>query len=275
MSFSVVTYHNEVSELTRLLVSVKNCGAGHTLTLVDNGGDTALAGLAASFGYRYLNPGKNIGFGAGHNLVLKQQQGLARYHVIINPDVYFEEDSFKKTLAFLDKNEEVGACVPKVLYPGGELQHLCKLVPTPFDLFARRFVPGFLKGLFKGRMQRYEFLDYDYHQNLEVPILSGCCLTVKDAVFEKTGFFDERFFLYLEDVDLNRRIHQHFRTMHFAGAEIYHDYRKASYKNKNGLKLHLRSAIQYFNKWGWFFDQQRSRMNRQARLANRSKRARR
>ncbi len=263
LSFSVVTYHNEVSEIERLLKCVKDCTLPHRLTLVDNSNDEAMRNLTEKYNYTYRNSGGNIGFGAAHNLALRQNANHTGYHVIINPDVFFDEGTFEKVISFFEKSPRVGAVVPKVLYPDGRIQHLCKMVPSPFDLFARRFLPGFVKGLFSKKMAQYEFLNYDYNQNLHVPILSGCCLVVRDEVLQRAGYFDERFFLYLEDVDLSRRLHQIAETMHLADASIYHYYRKGSYKNINNLKLHLTSAIKYFNKWGWFADAQRKRINRE------------
>ncbi len=268
LSFSVVTYHNSVEEIERLFNSIKSCTLRHTLTLVDNGNDTAMQQLTQKYEYHYINSGGNVGFGAAHNLALRQNLGKFQYHVIINPDVYFEDGTFEAVVRFMSKSPEVGAVVPKVLYPDGRTQHLCKMVPTPFDLFARRFLPQPLKNSFKERMKDYEFLNYNYDQNLHVPILSGCCLTIRDEALQKAGLFDERFFLYLEDVDLSRRIHQHYDTLHLAETFIYHDYRKASYKNINNLKLHLRSAVKYFNKWGWLADSERKRMNAEARKRN-------
>lgn len=71
------------------------------------------------------------------------------------------------------------------------------------------------------------------------------CSSLKDV-----GFFDENFFMYLEDTDLNRRIHSKYKTIFYPYVEIVHEYAKESYINKKLLKYHIQSAIYYFNKWG-------------------------
>ncbi|MGB0177500.1 MAG: glycosyltransferase family 2 protein [Owenweeksia sp.] len=129
-----------------------------------------------------------------------------------------------------------------------------------------------MKGLIEERIRRYEMRNFNYHENLEVPILSGCCMVMKDEAVTHCGMFDERFFLYLEDVDLSRRIHQKYRTVHFAGSSIVHQYQKSSYRKLSSLKLHLTSAIKYFNKWGWVFDRERKEMNRKVKISNHAKR---
>lgn len=97
---------------------------------------------------------------------------------------------------------------------------------------------------------------------MEVPYLSGCFMFIRTKVLEKVGLFDERFFMYLEDTDLSRRIHKISKTIYYPYVHIYHEYGKGSYKNLKLLKYHIDSAIKYFNKWGWFFDKERDFINK-------------
>jgi len=63
------------------------------------------------------------------------------YHLVLNPDVYFESGVLEKLFDYMEFNSDVGQLMPKVLYPDGEVQYLCKLLPTPMDLIFRRFIP--------------------------------------------------------------------------------------------------------------------------------------
>jgi GT2 family glycosyltransferase len=87
---------------------------------------------------------------------------------------------------------------------------------------------------------------------------------VRTRIFEEVGLFDERFFMYLEDVDLSRRIHSQYKTIYYPDIHIYHHYHKASYKRFKHLKYHILSAVKYFNKWGWFIDKERKTINKNA-----------
>ena len=78
-----------------------------------------------------------------------------------------------------------------------------------------------------------------------------------DIVFEEVGKFDERYFMYMEDYDLCRRIGEKFKVIYYPEAEIIHEHGKASYKSRKMMIIHSQSAIKYFNKWGWFFDKER------------------
>jgi len=90
-------------------------------------------------------------------------------------------------------------------------------------------------------------------------------MLLRTSILEQTGLFDERFFMYYEDTDLTRRVHQFHRTVFYPKVTITHDFAKASHKNRRLLIAHIHSAIQYFNKWGWFFDAERTQINREIR----------
>ena len=75
------------------------------------------------------------------------------------------------------------------------------------------------------------------------------------------GLFDERFFMYGEDIDLSRRIHAAYRTIFYPKVSIIHKHEAASYHNYKMLLIHMLNVSRYFNKWGWFFDSQRQKIN--------------
>lgn len=84
----------------------------------------------------------------------------------------------------------------------------------------------------------------------------------KKEALEAVGGFDERFFMYLEDVDLSRRVAEKFGAYYIPNVKIVHKFQKASYKNRKLLVCHVESAVKYFNKWGWFFDENRTALNK-------------
>jgi len=67
----------------------------------------------------------------------------------------------------------------------------------------------------------------------------------------------------MEDLDLNRRLYMKYRTMFYPHTSIVHVHAKESYKRRDQLILHIKSTICYFNKWGWFFDSERRKINRE------------
>jgi GT2 family glycosyltransferase len=206
----------------------------------------------------YIFNNRNLGYGAGHNIALKKAQKLSSYHLVLNPDVYFDGNVLPKLLSFMEAHKEAGLVIPKVLYPNGQLQYLSKLLPSPSVLIFRRFLPT---SMIKRSLFNYEMKFSGYNKKMEVPYVSGCFMFMRTSLLTRVGFFDERFFLYLEDTDLSRRFFLAAKNMYYPGVQIVHHHTRGSYKNFKLLLIHIKSAVQYFNKWGWLADRERNLIN--------------
>jgi GT2 family glycosyltransferase len=262
ISCSVVSYHNPPEQIADVLRSVA-ATPGIAITLIDNSRDDSLAAVAHQYGAHYVHRPDNPGFGAAHNLAIADALASgADYHMVVNPDVSFGPDVIPAMQAYMDMHPDIGLLMPDIRYPDGSRQHLCKLLPHPADLFVRRFLPSLYR--LSGRLDAYEMRGSGYDRVMDVPALSGCFMFLRTSVLGKTGGFDERYFMYLEDVDLSRRIGRMARTVFYPVVSITHAYQKGSYKSSVLLTRHIRSAVRYFNKWGWFFDAERGAMNRAA-----------
>ena len=190
----------------------------------------------------------NIGFGAANNLVINELD--SRYHVIMNPDIYLRDNKTLLTLMqYLDMHPDVGMVVPKVLDEQGELQYLCRRNPTLWDLMLR-YSP--IKIAMK-RQDYHVMKDHDYNTSFEVEFASGCFMMIRTELFKQLGGFDERFFLYVEDADLTRRVNQTAKTVYVPEAVVCHAWQRASYRDPAMTRIHLQSLWKYFRKWGYQF----------------------
>ena len=256
---AVVTFHTSRKDLIRLIDCVLHSSIDKFF-IIDNSTNDALREFESTserITYIYSD---NLGFGSGHNVAIKRAMDLGcDYHIIINPDIYWDENVIEKLTQFMNENRDCGLVMPKILYPNGEVQYLCKLLPTPLDLFGRRFIP--FKAFQEKRNAWYEMHWSGYEKVMEVPSLSGCFMFIRTDILKRIGGFDERFFMYAEDLDLCRRIGEIARTMYYPQASVFHEYEKGSYKNRKLLRYHICSIIKYFNKWGWFIDQKRKKRN--------------
>lgn len=230
-------------------------------TVVNNGRADEACSLAASYGARILRSPKNIGFGAAHNMAVRQYLEYTDYHVIINPDIQFETGVLARLLSFMQHHRDVGLVMPRILNSDGTEQNLCKLLPAPMDLVARRFFGKVGEWLLSRRLNAYNMGGMDMTVAREVPCLSGCFMFLRGNALRKVGLFDDQFFMYMEDVDLCRRISTEYRLVFHPGVFVFHGYARGSYNNWKLLGYHLRSAIRYFNKWGWLADPLRSNLN--------------
>ncbi len=258
---SIVLYHNPIEEVKKAVESFLKCTKNVKLFLVDNSKDDTLRYKFLSPRIEYIFNGKNLGYGAANNVAIRRAIGVSRYHLILNPDIEFKTEILDDLFLFMERNRSVGSVMPKVLYKNGDLQYLCKRLPSPVDLFLRRFLPAPLKVVLNKQLEKYELRDKNYNAIMDVPNLSGCFMFVRTEVFSSIGLFDEQYFLYMEDTDLCRRINKYYRTVYYPQVSIIHGYSKASYKTFKLTRYHLNSSIRYFNKWGWMKDINRQYIN--------------
>lgn len=264
LSASIVAYKSDPGEVRSAAESFLSTPLSHKLTVIDNSPDDGLSAHLAGLPLEYRFSGQNLGYGGGHNQALRSSIGFSRYHVVINPDIRFQPGVLDELHRFMEEHPEVGLVMPRILYPDGTDQNLCKLLPSPADLILRRFFGLAGRELFRGRWERYELKDLDRNKPREVPYLSGCFMFIRTSVLRQTGLFDERFFMYMEDVDLCRRIGAQSKTAFFPSVSVTHGYAKGSYRSLSLLYHHVLSAIRYFSKWGWMADPERRRLNRRA-----------
>lgn len=244
---SVVTHHTNLKDINRLIDCATNSCIDH-LFIIDNSTNDSLRNVVTNKDNIYITYiySLNLGYGAGHNIAIqKALEENATYHIILNPDIYWHTPVIEELAQYIGTHPEVGLIMPKVLYPNGELQHLCKLLPTPFDLLIRRFLP---KGWMKKRQARFELHASGYDQEMNVPYLSGCFMFIRVEALKQVGLFDERFFMYGEDIDLSRRIHNAYKTIYYPYVSIIHKHERASYKNYKMLFVHMCNIARYF-KW--------------------------
>jgi len=260
ISGSIVAYHNPQDEIKSVIDAFLNSGLNCLLYVLDNSNNNELEAICSSQNVKYINNNANIGFGAAHNIALKEAIRLnSEIHFILNPDIKFNSEIIPILVARMKEDPEIGAMMPKILNLDQTVQYLPKLLPSPSRLLIRLINP--LWRLFNKQYSQYVLVNYEDIE-LNVPSLSGCFSLYNMAAIKKVGLFDERFFMYFEDNDLTRRIHRHYRTLYFPSASILHGYGRGATKNFRLFKIYIRSAITYFNTYGWFFDKERKEMNR-------------
>ncbi len=262
ISASIVLYKSG-NEVRQTIGSFLNTSLSVKLFLIDNSPTDTLNSKLADFisdkRVHYVFNNRNLGYGAGHNIALRESIHTSKYHLILNPDISFTKGTLEKLYNFAEQYPDIGLIIPKVIYPNGTVQFVCKLLPTPLDLLFRRFLPNALLG---ERMERFELRKSGYNKIFEAAYIHGCFMFLRTEALKKVGLFDERFFMYPEDIDLTRRIHQQYRTIFYPEVEIVHEHAKGSYKSLKLFWIHITNMIKYFNKWGWVFDSERKKVNR-------------
>jgi GT2 family glycosyltransferase len=260
LTVSIVLYQTDFSEIQNILNILKSSILKPEIYFVDNSPSDELRSQIEYSGANYIYTGNNVGFGAGHNVAIEIIKNISEYHLVLNADVDFDASILVEIYNYMNNNLDVGLLAPKIYNPDGSIQYSVKLLPSPANLIVRRFIPS--KSLQKKMDYNYEFHFFDFNKIIEVPYAMGCFMFINTKVFNTVNGFDERFFMYPEDIDLTRRIHEHFKTIYYPKVSIVHQHGRGSYKSYKLLYYHVTSMIKYFNKWGWFFDNDRKIVNK-------------
>ena len=267
LNISIVLYKTPEDEWKPLVEELLRSEKVHTIYLIDNSPeDSGFRIQDSEFRIQdskvsYRHTGKNIGYGAANNIAMRETiYDEIPFHLVINSDIQVTAEAIDNLLDVMQSNGAIGQLMPRVVGVNGEMQYLCKLLPTPTDLL-RRILFG-KRGKESKANQRFELRHLDHARPINAPYLSGCFMLLRTEALLKAGLFDERFFMYPEDIDLTRRIHRDFLTLYYPSETIVHAHRQASYHSIRMLWIHAVNMIRYFNKWGWIVDKEREAFNK-------------
>lgn len=178
---------------------------------------------------------ENRGFAAANNQGIERSKG--EYILFLNPDTIVHPNSLDALVKFMEHNEQVGACGPKLLNEDGAIQASVRRFPT-FRGALYRHTAFRLSGVFQGQYKKLRMTDFGYDRQSDVDQLSGAALMARRSVINEVGAMDERFFMYYEEVDLCYRIKQaSWRIVFTPKAVITH------LGGQSATKIHVRTRM--------------------------------
>lgn len=190
---------------------------------------------------------ENQGFAAANNQGFRMASG--RYLLMLNPDTVVLPGALARMVGFMDAHPAAGAAGPRLLNADRTLQHSCSRLPDlrslVIETFAlERILPG--RRAFEGTLMTH----WDHDTEREVPQPSGAALLLRRAAAEPLGYLDERFYVYLEEVDLCRRLLEAGWQIHFVpDATIIHFGGQSSLNNPDvRIVTRYRSLLLYYQK---------------------------
>ena len=234
ISVSVVS-HGQIDLVSELLLGLKEHSAGlHIELLLTLNFDEPLPFALDSFPFPIklrVNP-VPLGFGANQNRAFTHASG--RYFCVINPDIRFNSNPFTTMLACLD-DSWAGVVAPAVLGEDGTLEDSARRFPTPVVILQ--------KLLGKGLKQEYLFGDKPIYPDW----VAGMFMLFPRDVFARLAGFDERYFLYYEDVDICARLRLlGYTTVLCPQARVVHLAQRHSHRSLKYLRWHLVSMARFF-----------------------------
>ncbi|MFT4093063.1 MAG: glycosyltransferase family 2 protein [Niabella sp.] len=221
----IIVNYNVKFFLEKCLRSVQlalNEITGEVLVVDNHSSDGSLSYLQPLFPcVRFIANRENVGFGKACNQGLALASG--KYILFLNPDTIVRPDSFRVCLQKFEEDEKAGAVGVKMVDGNGVfLKESKRALPGPASSLYKLFG---LSALFPGskRFSKYNLGYLDENRDHEVDVLCGAFMMIRKTILNKTGGFDEAFFMYGEDIDLSYRIQKAgFKNYYLAKTEIIH-----------------------------------------------------
>jgi len=189
---------------------------------------------------------KNDGFAKGNNLAVKQAKG--DYLLILNPDTLVSENIFDELFNFIKDKKNFGIIGGKMIDGTGNfLPESKRGIPSPIVAFSK------LTKLY--RLLNFKPFNNYYHQSLKAnesgkaPILTGAFMFIKKSVYDAVGGFDERYFMFGEDIDLSYTILKSGRNNYYLpSAKIIHFKGESTQKDEKYIKRFVDTTFQFQQK---------------------------
>lgn len=221
----IIVNYNVRHFLEQALLSVRKASEGlaiETWVVDNNSVDDSVAMVQEKFPeVRLIANRDNVGFSKANNQAIRASD--AEYVLLLNPDTVVQEDTFHKTLAFMDLHPDAGGLGVRTIDGSGTfLPESKRGFPSPWVAFCKSFglarlfpkSPTF-NGYYLGHLSALE--------THEIDVLVGSFMLMRRSVLDKVGLLDEDFFMYGEDIDLSYRIVKGgFKNYYFADTTIIH-----------------------------------------------------
>lgn len=228
LSIVILSYKNKnlVKELLKNLAEL-NLAYSHEIIVIDNNAHDGVEEIVKNFDkVKFIQSPKNGGFAYGNNLGIKAASG--KYILICNPDLAFLTPAIDIMYQYMESHPEVGLAGPRLINADKSVQSSCTRFPDwHLPLYRRTPLAHTKKG--KVWLDNYLMADFDHYQNAYVPALFGACLIVRQSALDKVGLLDERYFIYMEDLDWSRRFWEAgYKVAYVGTAEVVHLHRRES-----------------------------------------------
>lgn len=260
LDVSVVVYKHKEQQIAEVLETLiisaeKSTINNIRISIIDNYGIfsdeelkkniTKKNNSSVTYDIKVLHPKRNLGYGKANNIACNMND--SKYHLVLNPDVFFDESAIPNAISYLDSNCDVVLVSPKIENEQGIIVSGIKRSPSFSILFLRFLNVNFLNKIFKKSLDYYACMDIiqsDIPQ--DIIMASGCCMLFKKEALKKTGGFDENFFLYFEDFDLSLRTKKYGKVHYLPSFKIKHLGGNTGRKGFTHIRYFITSMLKFF-----------------------------
>ncbi|HDZ86470.1 MAG TPA: glycosyltransferase family 2 protein [Actinobacteria bacterium] len=249
LSIGIISY-NTKEMLGDCLKSIADQGGDYlaNTTVIDNASNDGSQQLVKD-GFstvKLIENKENQGFAKAANQAIKKSDG--DMVVVLNTDTVLHENSLENLIDFMKSCPQAGAVGPLLLNPDGSNQASGRRVPSFFDASIHAFLGVVAPN--NRYTRRYKLLDWDRNNKREVDWISGAAICLRKKAAQDVGLFDERYFMYVEDMDLCYRLWENgWKVFLLPEAKVTHHIGQSSKQfNNQMIKEFEKSIFRFFKK---------------------------
>lgn len=251
IDLSIIIVNWNVCDFLRDCLRSIDAGRGdHSLEVIvvdSASSDGSVEMVTAEFPWvRLIARDDNVGFPKGNNIGMAEARG--RYLLLLNPDTVVLGDAVQAMQTYLQGHPDIGALGPQLLNADSSVQSSRRRFPRLATAF---FESTWLESLAPGLLRSYYALDMPDDLTADVDWLTGACIMVPRAAYERVGGMDEGYYMYSEELDWCRRIKEAgWRVVYYPDAKVIHYYGKSSEQAVTARHINFqRAKLRYFRKY--------------------------
>ena len=251
-NFYIITVNYKSRDSIRSLIdSMGSLCKPKKFIIVDHSGELSAASFSAGFPIQIITQ-ENTGYGAGLNRGLREIPESDALVLLCNPDVrLLTPEKLADVADYMNGNSQVGALSPRIITHEGYNASSCRQFYTSLTVFAVRV--GWIVRKCPAFIEKHYYWDKGFETPFVADWASGAALFCRLSTFPDRNFFDERFFLYMEDVDFSARLWENGRTIeYFPEFMVEHYEARRSRKSFRFLFMHVSSLLKFIWKYRGF-----------------------
>ena len=251
-NFYIITVNYKSRESIELLIdSLVGGSKPKKFIIVDHSGELSGTTFHANFPIQVISQ-ENRGYGAGLNRGLREIPESDALVLLCNPDVrLLTPEKLADVADYMNSNSQVGAHSPRIITHEGYNVSSCRQFYNFLTVMAVRV--GWIVRKCPPFIERHYYWDKGFETPFVADWASGAALFCRLSTFPDRNFFDERFFLYMEDVDFSARLWENGRTIeYFPEFMVEHYEARRSRKSFRFLFLHVSSLLKFIWKYKGF-----------------------
>jgi GT2 family glycosyltransferase len=185
----------------------------------------------------------NIGFAAANNIAIESTN--SDFILLLNSDCQVYKDSLDEMINFIDNTAEAGIIGPKIINSDGSIQYSCRKFPSIIDAGLHSILVNIVPDNPVSR--KYKLADINRENPFAVDWVSGSCMLIRRQALVDTGFMDENYFMYVEDIDICFQMwNKNWKVFYYPHAEILHHTGGSTNTGKVAASIRMQKSIFYF-----------------------------